>query len=57
MSYSLGPDQAWSLVGSDLGPNCLQRLSANCTSRQGFLGIKETDICDKLPQTLARPQG
>ena len=28
MSNSLGPDQAQHFVGPDLGPNCLQRLSA-----------------------------
>ena len=31
MSYSLDPDQARHLVGPDLGPNCLQRLSADGT--------------------------
>ena len=30
----LGPDQAQCFVGPDLGPNCLQRLSADNTSRQ-----------------------
>ena len=29
MSNSLDPDQAWPFVGPDLGPNCLQRLSAD----------------------------
>ena len=29
MSNSLDPDQAWCFVGPDLGPNCLQRLSAD----------------------------
>ena len=33
MSNSLDPDQAWCFVGSDLGLNCLQRLSADDTSR------------------------
>ena len=28
MSNSLDPDQAQHFVGPDLGPNCLQRLSA-----------------------------
>ena len=32
MSNSLDPDQAEHIVGPDLGPNCLQRLSA------GFIG-------------------
>ena len=33
MSNSLDPDQARHFVGPDLGPNCLQRLSADNTSR------------------------
>ena len=34
MSNSLDPDQAQRIVGPDLGPNCLPRLSAEDTSRQ-----------------------
>ena len=34
MSNSLDPDQARRFVGPDLCPNCLQRLSADDTSRQ-----------------------
>ena len=34
MSYSLDPVQAGHLVGPDLGPNCLQRLLADDTSKQ-----------------------
>ena len=34
VSNSLNPDQARQNVGPDLGPNCLQRLSADDTSRQ-----------------------
>ena len=33
VSNSLDPDQARHFVGSDLGPNCLQRLSADDNSR------------------------
>ena len=33
MSNSLDPDQARQFIGSDLGPNCLQRLSADDKSR------------------------
>ena len=33
-SDSLDPNQAQQNVGPDLGPNCLQRLSAGVTSRQ-----------------------
>ena len=35
MSNRLDPDQARQNVGPDLGPNCLQRLLADDTSRQG----------------------
>ena len=34
MSNSLDPDQSLHVVGPDLGPNCLQRLSVDHTSRQ-----------------------
>ena len=34
VSNRLDPDQAQRNVGPDLGPNCLQRLSADNTSRQ-----------------------
>ena len=34
VSNSLDPDQAPRFVGPDLGPNCLQRLSAEDTSKQ-----------------------
>ena len=33
-SNSLDPDQAQQFFGPDLGPNCLQRLSASDTDRQ-----------------------
>ena len=33
MSNSLDPDQARHFVGPDLGPNCLQKLSADNTRR------------------------
>ena len=33
MSNSLDPDQAQHFVGPDLGPNCLQKLSADDSSR------------------------
>ena len=40
MSNSLAPDQAQHFVGSDLGPpNCLQRLSADNTSRKRIKAI------------------
>ena len=34
MSNNLDPDKDWRFVGPDLGPNCLQRLSADDTSGQ-----------------------
>ena len=34
MLNSLDPDQAQQVVGPDLGPNCLQRLSADDSGRQ-----------------------
>ena len=34
LSNSLDPDQARHFVGPDLGPKCLQRLSADDTRRQ-----------------------
>ena len=36
MSNSLDPDQDRQNVGPDLDPNCLQRLSADDSSRQRF---------------------
>ena len=38
MSNSLDPDQARRFVGPDLGPKCLQKLSADGTSRQRVNG-------------------
>ena len=34
VSNSMDPDQAQRFVGPDLGPNCLQRLSADDKSRR-----------------------
>ena len=34
VSNSMAPDQAQHIVGPDLGPNCLHKLSADDTSRQ-----------------------
>ena len=42
MSNSLDPDQARHFVGPDLGPNCLQRLSAVDTSRQRVKNHKDS---------------
>ena len=38
MSNSFDPDQARRIVGPDLGPNCLPRLSADDTGRQRVKG-------------------
>ena len=35
----MDPDQARCFVGPDLGPNCLQRLSADNTSRQRYQNL------------------
>ena len=40
MSNRLDPDQAWHFVGPDLGPKCLQKLSADNTRR---LRVKALD--------------
>ena len=37
MSNSLDRDQAQHFVGPDLGPNCLQMLSADWTSKQRII--------------------
>ena len=44
MSKSLDPDQAQHFVGPDLGPNCLQRLSADDTRKQKVRGIFELTL-------------
>ena len=38
VSNSLNPDQTGQFVGPDLGPNCLQRLSADDTCRESIKG-------------------
>ena len=38
MLNSLDPDKVQRFVGPDLGPNCLQRLSADNTSEQRVNG-------------------
>ena len=42
VSKSLDPGQAHHFVGPDLGPNCLQRLSADNTCRQR---VKALHLC------------
>ena len=43
MSNDLNPDQARHFVGPDLGPNCLQRLSA----RTHFAKIEDKKVTAK----------
>ena len=50
VSNSLDPDQDGHSVGADLGPNCLQRLTADNTSKQRptylcFLTNKNVLLC------------
>ena len=47
MSNSLNADQARCFVGPDLGPNCLQKLTADNNSRQIFLPASSSYL-DKL---------
>ena len=53
MSNSLDPDQDRYSVCPDLGPNCLQRLSADGTSRQrdkqNFMKI---ELCLEKPNNV-----
>ena len=44
MSNSLDPDQVPHFVGPDLVPNCLQRLSAVNTNRQGVKAAHPENI-------------
>ena len=56
MANSLKPDQARRFVGPDLGPNCLQRLSADDTSRQRVKLIGENGLfgmCELSKHDLA----
>ena len=48
MSNSLAKDQARQNTGPDLGPNCLQRLSADDTSRQSLKPVKEVVLTSYL---------
>ena len=54
VASSLDPDQARCFVRPDLGPNCLQRLSADDTSRQRVQFV--SCICPNIPnhQKLAQ---
>ena len=50
MSNSLDPDQARRIIGPDLGPNSLPRLSADNTGRQRvnvFKVMSNKIVCDK----------
>ena len=43
MSNSLDPDQARHFVGPDLGPNSLQKISADHTSRHALVSSGARD--------------
>ena len=49
MSNNLDPDQARRIVGPDLGPNCLQRFSADGTGRQR---VKIAEWRERVTHTL-----
>ena len=49
LSNRLDPDQAQHFVGSDLGPNCLQKLSADDTGMFKF--SKRQKLCN--PESLS----
>ena len=49
MSNSLDPDQARQNVGPDLGPNYLQKLSADDTSRQRVNSVYRGDDISSSP--------
>ena len=55
VSNSLNPDQDRHSVGPDLGPNCLQRLSADDKSHPGKdrinIGIKHVYPCINICRT------
>ena len=44
MSNSLNPDQAGHSDGADLGPNCLQKLSADDTSNTQTTPFIDTKV-------------
>ena len=46
MSNSLDPDQAVCSVRPDLGPKCLQRLSADYTSCTLYMSVMTIVACD-----------
>ena len=50
---SLDTDQAQHFVGPDLGPNCLQKLSADDTSRQtvGMVFVKVNN-CHEMKSSI-----
>ena len=54
MSNSLDPDQARRIVGPDLGPNCLPRLSADDTSRQRVNIDRSMHLCLQLGKFLVK---
>ena len=54
MSNSLDPDQARHFVGPDLGPSCLQRLSADDTMRQRVNSAPDLLVGKELMLSLTK---
>ena len=52
MSNSLDPDQTQQIVSPDLGPNCLQMLSADDTDRQRVKRTTENVAVDCFHKAL-----
>ena len=50
VSNRLDPDQARRFVGPDLGPNCLQRFSADERQKSPLAGKDVKGICSKRKQ-------
>ena len=55
VSNSLDPDQTRHFVGPDLGPNCLQMLSAGDTSRQRVNNLSELLIWMSISCVIVTP--
>ena len=54
MTNSLDPDQAGLFVGPDLGPSCLQKLSADDTMRQRVNSAPDLLVGKELMLSLSK---
>ena len=52
MSNSLDPDQARHFIGPDLGPNCLQKFSADDTLEQKAFTVVGTGVVPNYSQII-----